>query len=379
MGAAGVAIFAFIIIHPMRRTLTLACILCLLVQAQAQLRPGFDPREYVQTLDMTLMQYDSSGKKPIPASLKGFERVYRSPELGLANLFEVWKRPDDVGVVCIRGTVQKQESWLENFYAAMVPAIGSLHINDSTDFHYKLAADSGAKVHIGWTIGLAHLIPSIKQQILLLYGKGVRQFIITGHSQGGALSFLTRSYLQYDTTLPKDIVYKTYASAAPKPGNLYYAYDFDHITRDGWGFRIVNTLDWVPESPYSIQTLKDMNKENPFNNFELLTGKQKWYVRWYVNSIKRKLDRSTRKAMERYEKYLGRKAGTLVKKQLKGYQTPSYAGSMNYMTAGSPVILVPDSAYKAKYVFTGKNIFIHHLPDGYKFLVNLLYPGSSKF
>ena len=48
---------------------------------------------------------------------------------------------------------------------------------------------------------------------------------------------------------------KTYCSAAPKPGNLFYAYDFEHITEGGWAFNVVNSADWVPELPSTTQTV----------------------------------------------------------------------------------------------------------------------------
>ena len=45
---------------------------------------------------------------------------------------------------------------------------------------------------------------------------------------------------------------------------MYYAYDFDFITRDGYGYRVANTLDWVPETPLTSQTATDFNRINPF-------------------------------------------------------------------------------------------------------------------
>ncbi len=83
-----------------------------------------------------------------------------------------------------------------------------------------------------------------------------KQVIITGHSQGGAIAFLTRSYLHYEQEagrLPKELIFKSYNGAAPKPGNLYYGYDYDYITRNGWAFTVVNALDWVPETPFSCK------------------------------------------------------------------------------------------------------------------------------
>jgi len=344
------------------------------VAAQSVLKPGFDANEYLQLLDVFDQQNSDTTKVPkVFPSLAGSEHVYKSPEVGLVNRFDVWLRPDHVGVICIRGTIGKSESWMENFYAAMIPAIGTLQLNDSMTFHYKFSADSNAKVHVGWTVGIGYMMPLITQQINLLYAKGVREFLIIGHSQGAGLAFLARSYLQYATEVPSDIIYKTYASAAPKPGNLYYAYDFDFITRGGWAMRVVNTLDWVPQTPFSIQTLADMNDPNPLANMKTLLGKQKWYVRWYLNAMFNKMNRSTRKAMERYRKNLGTKMYSMVKKSLTQFPKPTYEKSMEYMTTGTPIILMANDAYKAKFVYDGKNVFVHHLLAPYRYLVNTIY------
>jgi len=234
------------------------------------LQPGFDGKEYTDMLAINFQRFDSMMVNPaIPVS-SDYHTVYRSPELGLKNRWNMWYRNDNkLAVISLRGTVAELPSWLENYYAAMVPATGSLQLNDSTVFNYQLAADEKAHVHVGWLTGLAHLAPSITEQIKLAYQRGIHEFIIIGHSQGGALATLTRSYLFYLSqkgTLPTDIRFKTYCSAAPKTGNLYYAYDFDFITRNGWAFTVVNAADWVPETLFSVQTLTDFNPVNPFTN-----------------------------------------------------------------------------------------------------------------
>ncbi|HPN72156.1 MAG TPA: hypothetical protein PLZ32_21680, partial [Saprospiraceae bacterium] len=70
-----------------------------------------------------------------------------------------------------------------------------------------------------------------------LYKTGTKEFLIMGHSQGGAIAYLMTSYLynlQQLGQLPIDIKFKTYCSAAPKPGNLYYAYEYEAMTQGGW-------------------------------------------------------------------------------------------------------------------------------------------------
>jgi hypothetical protein len=341
--------------------------------AQTRLKPGFDAREYLDLLDVFALQNDSLPNQATYNSLKDYQHLYQSAEGPLKNRVDVWQRPDKVGIICIRGTISDAVSWLENFYSAMIPANCSLQLTDSTTFSYKLAADSCAAVHVGWTLGLSYLAPLAVQQINQLYAKGTREFLIFGHSQGGALAFLLRSYLQYSTAIPKDVVFKTYASAAPKPGDLRYAYDLDYITRGGWCLRVVNSEDWVPETPFSVQKLDDMNEANPFGNISAMLGNQKWYVRWYINGMFRKMKRAGNKAASRYQKYLGNKIYPQVKKVLPQFRQPAYAASNNYITAGTPVILMANSAYKQQFRFTGNNYFVHHLLAPYRYLVNTIY------
>src|SRR6202008_1816541 len=112
-------------------------------------------------------------------------------------------------------------------YMGMISNRGSIIVDKNYIFNYKIAEDTNAYVHLGWMLGLAYMAPEITNQIDQLYKKGIKDILIMGHSQGGGIAFLLRSYLQYlnEKTLPKDIVYKTYCSAPPKPGNLYYSYD----------------------------------------------------------------------------------------------------------------------------------------------------------
>lgn len=349
---------------------TLALILSL--HSFAQITPvGFHPQEYIDLLDLGAKSY--AGKD----SCNTATMLYRSPEVGLKNIFDVWLRPDQTAVICIRGTVQHASSWLENFYAAMTPAIGKIQVNDSTTFTYKFAEDPKAAVHVGWTIGLAHMAPEMVSQIKKLYTeKNVKNIIIFGHSQGGALSFLATSYLYYlqlEGGLPKDISFKTYCSAAPKPGNLYYAYDYDYITRNGKSYTVVNAADWVPESAFSIQTLDDFNGVNPFTNIKPALKKQKMLVRWYLNGVYNKLDKGSAKANKRFSKFLGKKLYPQVKKYLPQLKEPTYASSMNYMRAGVPIVLITDSTYHKTFDKPADQVFQHHLFEPYAWLVRKIY------
>jgi hypothetical protein len=358
----------------------LLALLSWLYQAPAQsiLKPGFDAREYLEVLRINGRITDSglAAKEQIPPPLQ-YRLVHRSREVGLKNQWDLWLRKDEkVGVISLRGTVADAASWLENFYAAMVPATGQLQLNDSTTFSYKLAQSPEATVHVGWLLGIAHMAPAIAEQIRIYRQKGVKDFIIMGHSQGGALSFLLRSWLHYQTAagiLPPDIVYKTYCSAAPKPGNMQYVYDYDYITGPGWSYTVVNAPDWVPETPFSLQSLKDINQVNPFANIGAVLKKQPLLARWYMKHVFNSMGRITRRSQKRFRKYLGKTVYKQVRKYLPQLKQPDYAPGSNYMRAGAPIILMPDELYHRQFVHDGTHVFIHHSPLAYYTLAQRLY------
>lgn len=347
--------------------------------AQHILQPGFDAKEYVSLF--SLSRYHSS----IPDSAQRavtkdpYQLVYRSPEMGLKNQWTFHVKDNRIGVISIRGTVADKISWLENYYFAMIPTVGSLNINDSTVFNYKLAASKDAAVHTGWTLGLAFMAPDIENKILEYYHKGVKDFYIFGHSQGGAIAFLLRSYLFYrqqSGNIPYDIIFKTYNSAAPKPGNMQYAYDYDFINRGGWAFTVLNAADWVPESPYSLQTLHDMNASNPLIHANESLQTQKFLLRlagkYYLHRVSKKPER----LQKMYTRYFGEKMYKMaISKALPGFQMPAYYPSVNYMRAGNPIVLMPDSAYYEKFNYQPekKNYFVHHSFEAYYYLVKKYY------
>ncbi|CAN5251558.1 hypothetical protein BH09BAC5_BH09BAC5_05500 [soil metagenome] len=341
-----------------------------------QLQPGFDANEFRKMFSVSAYQVDTPWTNkwfPYPA---GYELIYRSPIVGLDNRWDLWEGKDSVDVISVRGTTGTQASWLENFYAGMIPAKGKLKLENGNEFEYKLAQDSGAYVHIGWTIGLAYLAPGIIEKINDQYKKGIRDFVLMGHSQGAAIIDLLTSYLYYEKgkSIPADIRFKTYASGVPKVGNLNYAYDFDFITTGGWAFRIVNTADWVPEVPFTVQNLYDLQKGNPFLNVGLLLGNAKWPVKPFARHLVRKLNRSAKKAIKRFNKYLAKGSGKFVRKQIKGFPKQQYVKSLDYMTCGIPIILYADEIYRKQFPDDPSNIFRHHGFNVYLYLINQYYP-----
>lgn len=346
------------------------------------LEAGFRADEYLDLLSMCFQRYDSMLVNPAIPYPQHYQVVYRSPETGLKNAWNLWYRDDHkLAVISIRGTIPDLASWVENFYAAMVPAIGNLQLNDSTVFNYQLAKDSSASIHVGWLMGLGFMAPDIVAHIRLCYAEGLRDFIICGHSQGGALAGLTTSYLYYlkkKGELPGDIRFKSYCSAAPKTGNLVYAYDFDFITRDGWGFTIVNSADWVPETPFSVQRLTDFNPLNPFVHIDGAIRKQKWLVRLYIKGKYNKINRRTRRAQQAFTGTTGKMIFRFVKKYLPQMREPAYVAGNNFQRFGTPVVLLADSSYFIRFTNATSNIFQHHMYAPYAWLTHKIYFEKGK-
>lgn len=354
------------------------CLSGVVTIAQTNLKPGFDPHEYAQLLSLTFFKSGEPDSNKRTTEKEPYMLLYQSPESELYNQWRLYLRKDNVAVIDIRGTIQKTPSWLENFYSAPLPATGVLHLRKDSAFHYQLAKNPSAYVHTGWIIGLASIGPSILEKMKNLAAQnGVREFLLMGHSQGGALLYLLRSYLHYQQEkglLPGDLTLKSYCSAAPKPGNLYYAYDFEHITKGGWSFTVVNPADWVPETPISIQTNTDFNPNSPVTFVTSIIERQPLLIRITGKRIVRKLDRSTRRAYKTFKKYFGKRMFGQIKKSLPDLKQPQYSKGMNYMRTGLPIVLMPDDKYYQLFPLKSENLFQHHSFESYYYLLQLNFP-----
>ncbi len=350
---------------------------CPLLSFAQILKPGFDKAEYAELLRISARQVDTAHwSKFSIAPPSDFSLAYRAPVTGLDNRWDLWvNKEHTIATISIRGTTASSVSWLENFYAAMIPAKGELQLNDSTTFTYQLAENEKAAVHIGWLVGLAGMANNITAKIDSCYKTGIRDFYIMGHSQGGAIAYLLTSYLHYqqmNSSLPRDILFKTYCSAGPKPGNLFYAYDYEKITAGGWACNVVNSADWVPQTPVAIQTLEDFNKTNPFADVNAIIRKQKFPKDLVLRHVYNRLSKTTRKARKTYQRYLGDIVYKFARKTLPDLKEPDYYNSMQFERAGNFVILNADADYYKNFPDSKEKVFVHHSINAYLYLLKKL-------
>lgn len=337
-----------------------------------KLQAGYNPKEYIELLSYQLKQVKhNDALYPDSVQMHHYRNVYTSPEVGLQNQWSLWGSNDSIAVIKIRGTIGTSESWLANLYAGMIPAKGFLILAPGDTFNYHFASNDLAAVHAGWTLSTAYLIRDMLPRIDSCYKSGIKDFIITGHSQGGAIAYLITSLLYYyrsNHQLPADITFKTYCSAAPKPGNLYFAYEYENITRNGWAFNVVNSADWVPETPISIQTIHDFNKTNPLIKARKGIRKQKFPANLVTMYVFNRLSKTPLRAMRQYKKYLGKYAGKLVTRNLKDFVKPEYANCTNYVRTGATIVLFADEDYYKLFPDNPDKIFIHHFFEPYLYL-----------
>ncbi len=344
------------------------------------LKPCFDPQESEDLLKLNFAFLDTVRSNPFKEFLEGYNIHYRTPAVGLDNSCDVWLRKDGTVVMMLRGTTANMQSFLADFYCAMIPASGTVQLSGNKKFDYKLAEDPRAAVHAGFLIGFVYLADNLKPLLDELYSKGHRNFLVAGHSQGGALCYYFGAWLHYleKAGRYKDIVVKTYASAAPKMGNMYFAYDYDNANLSQWSYSIVNTLDPVPEMPFTTQQVDvDMNEPNPILNLMQRFDDMPLLKRIVLKSAFNKMRKRARKSSEAYQKYLGKYVGNFIHQSLAGIQLPPTVPSTYFVRPGVPITLTAHQPYLDYYKDAPK--YFHHGVDPYRFLLHQYYKNLPVF
>ena len=340
------------------------------------LEPGMNLTELYEVMLVSARTgSDSSyytGKNKLEAP-RNFKRAYKSPVMGLANLWELWVDSENKqAVITIRGSVMELDSWLANMYAAMIPAQGRIKKNNNEFMSYHLADDPKAAVHAGWLIASVILFEDMKPRIDSCIQAGINDIIVTGHSQGGGIAYMISAQMHKMRStgiLPNQLHIKTYCTAAPKPGNLYFAYEYERMNQTGWAFNIVNPLDWVPEVPFSIQTVDDFNEVNPFSDAKKLINQQKQPYRFLLKKVYRKLSKPAKRARKNYQKYLGKYLSKVVSKKLDGTKPERFFQSNNYVRTAQTWLLEPTEDYLKNNPMGHIKGFPHHMHHSYIYLI----------
>ena len=213
---------------------------------------------------------EGGGAPPQPT---GWTIIFDSPVIGIGQFTEKWQLWQNAAgsyAIVLRGTVLDAGSILEDLLSFLVPASGRLTVGH-VQIDYSFAASSDASVHFGFALGTLLLLKDPQDGILVQLASNVppgSSIYITGHSQGAAMATLLRSYFAYASDAPKEknYSYKTYVYAQPKPGNDHYASDFEsRFCNSGFAFRVTNSLDWVPQVPFTLEFPGDINTPNPLS------------------------------------------------------------------------------------------------------------------
>ncbi|MFC2101781.1 hypothetical protein ACFLS7_02190 [Bacteroidota bacterium] len=349
-------------------------------QPSSSFLPGFNKQELTRLLPVVERVYDSVDiggfKTPEPV---GYQRTFRSSVSPLMNRFDFWLSHDNKGIINIRGTILDTAglSFALDFYALMVPAIGEIQLSDSTLFKYKVAELPGAAVHLGFLMGLGLMSNEMLEQINQHYQKGVRDFYILGHSQGSGIAYLTTAYLSYlqkDGSLPTDIRFKSYCVAAPKAGNLLFAYDYENLTQGGWAYSIQNITDWVPGVPMTIQGATDAPPVNPFNN-----------IQKFLTEIHFPPGPNFEQGFDKFSKILPEVNANLLTLihniifpriigAMPGFTEPASIPSFDFERMGITIPLIPDSSYYSQFPRkpTTFNVWENHSVYPYYILVSTM-------
>lgn len=349
--------------------------------AQRQnLSPNFDAVECEEVLKLNKSFLDTNLDSRFEDMVAGYQIHYRTPSVGLDNRADIWLRADSTVVIMLRGTTRNPSSLLADFYCAMLPANGRIQLNGGREFNYQLASDERAAVHAGFLIGFAYLADHLEERISTLYHNGYRQFLVGGHSQGGALCYYFSAWLMQKRKqgIWQNTTIKTYASASPKVGNMYFAYDYDNAHLAQWSFSLVNTADAVPEIPLTTQQLEiDMNEPNPMIDlYERMNGLP-FFKRTILKRSFNVMDKRARKSSEAYQKYLGKYVGRFIKNHLPELELPQTVKTTYFVRPGVPIILSANDSYLGFYKDASK--YFHHGIDSYRFLLREYFHGLDEF
>ncbi len=298
------------------------------------MQPGFDKTEARDMLaicnSFTFIDLYGSDEKIIPA---GYIKKYTSGIFGMDNRYQIYVN-GEVAVINFRGSTEKQLSWIQNFYASMIPAKGVMTV-DGEKFNYCFAKDKEAAVHSGYALGIAFLYKELLFQIDNLNARGIHDIILTGHSQGGALANMFRAYVENlpATALSPENDFKTYAFAAPMIGNKFFSEEYNRrYAADSTSYNIVNSEDLIPTFPLSYNDTNFVQD----NVNALIFGKEPFSMKRLIMEGGVKLFDTK---INRLMNYVGSSADKKIDKEVAPVQLPPFVADINYFRLGERVML----------------------------------------
>ncbi len=308
----------------------------LYAHASAQIQPGFSPKEAKDLIllcnSFTYIDLYGSDSSVIPSSCK---KVYTSPTYGMDNKFQVYVQ-NGIGIINFRGSTDNKSSWLENFYSALIPVEDVIKVENG-NFYYKVGKDTAGGVHAGYILALSHFQEDVLIQMKNLNQKGIYNFIITGHSQGGALAQVLRASLEYlpESKVSKKNKYKVYSFANPMIGNFEFAKEYNkNYSEKELSFSLHNPEDIVPQMPMSYNDSTYWKEsaltllggdDAPSKKSMLLDG----FIQTFENPIKK------------LSNVLAKNLNKQLEKDLGTIEMPKFKNDINYCHTGKLILLPP--------------------------------------
>lgn len=353
------------------------------ITAKAQLSSGLNPTEAKEMIMLcnsyTYLDLYKNDEAIIP---HGYKCIYTSPVIGMDNKFQVYTK-GKTGILNFRGSTDKKISWMENLYAAMIPVKGEIKYGEQT-FSYKFAKDTAARVHSGFTLALAYLHDDVIDQINKLNDQGIYDIILTGHSQGGALVILLRSYLHYSKEVSNKNRFKVYTYGQPMSGNKEFIAEYNKNFCDpGMSYSFINPEDDVTRMP--ISRSESSFKENLLamvsgdEGFDRKNFMMESLLILFEDRLKSMSERLSGSVAEQIHKELG----TFVMPEQSGEVDYVQVGNMNeiqppyYPLEMKDSSLLEDSLFMAEHPRDNNGIFLnkgvykkitmaqHHKPYNY--------------
>ncbi len=346
------------------------------LQTYGQFAKGFDKKEALDMIaicnSFTFLKVYNNDRALTP---QGYTKVYQSGTIGLGNQWQMWKHKN-YAVINLRGSTTEPISWMGNLYAAMIPAKGKIVLPDSETFNYQVAPAPKANVHSGWMLSVAFLSKDILRQIKLMNYEGVYHFIITGHSQGGAIAQLLRAYLE--NLSPKQInaknKFKTYAFASPRVGNIAFSESYNEWFYTS-SFTINNSKDPVTQMPYTFGDNQKFDLESIGLN---ALNKNTDYFKSLV--YKALGEMAFNNPDSAYIEKAGYQIERQITKEIGYFRMPAYQLDMSYRMSGQHIDIEPfnykeiaNKTYTKKLGITENSNYFQHKPYLYYLYITKKY------